>query len=117
MSKPNLPPLPRLDKDWCNPRVHGPWYSAAEMTAYAEEAVRQALAAQPSESAERIEKTALNRYKAVPDGLFYKVVAGDGTRALYTGTKHSCRRIADKLTEAFLDGAFVVTAANTKGGQ
>jgi hypothetical protein len=93
------------------------YYTMDQMRAYAEEAVRQALAAQPSESAERIEKTALNRYKAVPDGLFYKVVAGDGTRALYTGTKHSCRRIADKLTEAFLDGAFVVTAANTKGGQ
>lgn len=63
------------------------------------------------ETQERIEQMAVNRYRPVPDGKFsYKVVAGDGSRSLYTGTKDSCLRVAAKLTEAFLDGAF--SAAN-----
>lgn len=72
-----------------------------------------ALASAPvaGETQERIEQMAVNRYRPVPDGKFsYKVVAGDGSRSLYTGTKDSCLRVAAKLTEAFLDGAF--SAAN-----
>ena len=73
-------------------------------------------APQPSsvagEAQERIEQMAVNRYRPVPDGKFsYKVVAGDGSRSLYTGTKDSCLRVAAKLTEAFLDGAFVASYA------
>lgn len=64
------------------------------------------------EAQERIEQMAVNRYRPVPDGKFsYKVVAGDGSRSLYTGTKDSCLRVAAKLTEAFLDGAFVASDA------
>ena len=64
------------------------------------------------EAREHIEQRAVNRYRPVPDGkLSYKVVAGDGTRSLYTGTKDSCLRVAAKLTEAFLDGAFVASDA------
>lgn len=72
-----------------------------------------ALASAPvaGEAQEHIEQMAVNRYRPVPDGKFsYKVVAGDGTRSLYTGTKDSCLRVAAKLTEAFLDGAFVAAA-------
>ncbi|AHC56540.1 hypothetical protein JJJA_0024 [Achromobacter phage JWDelta] len=73
-----------------------------------------ALASAPvaGEAQERIEQMAVNRYRSVPDGNFsYKVVAGDGTRSLYTGTKDACLRVASKLTEAFLDGAFVASDA------
>ena len=73
-----------------------------------------ALASAPvaGEAREHIEQMAVNRYRLVPDGAFsYKVVAGDGTRSLYTGTKDSCLRVAAKLTEAFLDGAFAVAHA------
>ena len=73
-----------------------------------------ALASAPvaGEAQEHIEQMAVNRYRPVPDGKFnYKVVAGDGTRSLYTGTKDSCLRVAAKLTEAFLDGAFVASDA------
>lgn len=73
-----------------------------------------ALASAPvaGEAQERIEQMAVNRYRPVPDGKFsYKVVAGDGSRSLYTGTKDSCLRVAAKLTEAFLDGAFVASDA------
>lgn len=64
------------------------------------------------EAQESIEQMAVNRYRPVPDGKFsYKVVAGDGSRSLYTGTKDSCLRVAAKLTEAFLDGAFVASYA------
>ncbi|MGE8629498.1 hypothetical protein [Achromobacter denitrificans] len=75
---------------------------------------RAALASAPvaGEAREHIEQMAVNRYRLVPDGAFsYKVVAGDGTRSLYTGTKDSCLRVAAKLTEAFLDGAFAVAHA------
>jgi hypothetical protein len=64
------------------------------------------------EAQPEIEQMAVNRYRPVPDGKFsYKVVAGDGSRSLYTGTKDSCLRVAAKLTEAFLDGAFVASDA------
>ncbi|QDH84098.1 hypothetical protein KMC56_gp25 [Achromobacter phage vB_AxyP_19-32_Axy12] len=76
--------------------------------------LKRELASAPvaGEVQERIEQMAVNRYRPVPDGKFsYKVVAGDGSRSLYTGTKDSCLRVAAKLTEAFLDGAFVASDA------
>jgi len=70
------------------------------------------------EAQERIEQMAVNRYRPVPDGKFsYKVVAGDGSRSLYTGTKDSCLRVAAKLTEAFLDGAFVASDASPQSSK
>lgn len=57
---------------------------------------------------EVVEELAVTRYRPVPNGLFgYKVVAGDGSRTIFEGTKRECGAIARKLTEAFLDGAFV----------
>jgi hypothetical protein len=79
-----------------------------------ERRIRELLRSAPvaGEAQERIEQMAVNRYRPVPDGKFsYKVVAGDGSRSLYTGTKDSCLRVAAKLTEAFLDGAFVASGA------
>ena len=71
-----------------------------------------ATATVAGEAQESIEQMAVNRYRPVPDGKFsYKVVAGDGSRSLYTGAKDSCLRVAAKLTEAFLDGAFVASDA------
>lgn len=62
------------------------------------------------EAREHIEQMAVNRYRPVPDGMFsYKVVAGNGARSLYTGTKDSCLLVSAKLTEAFLDGAFAAS--------
>ena len=61
-----------------------------------------------SQSWADIERAAVARYRPVPDGPFsYRVVAGDGDRSLYTGTKDECHRFARKLTEAFLDGSHV----------
>ncbi|WP_063588456.1 hypothetical protein [Achromobacter ruhlandii] len=79
-----------------------------------------ALASAPvaGEAQERIEQMAVNRYRPVPDSKFsYKVVAGDGSRSLYTGTKDSCLRVAAKLTEAFLDGAFVASDASPQSSK
>lgn len=76
--------------------------------------LKRELASAPvaGEAQPEIEQMAVNRYRPVPDGKFsYKVVAGDGSRSLYTGTKDSCLRVAAKLTEAFLDGAFVASDA------
>lgn len=57
---------------------------------------------------EEIERLAVNRYRLVPNRLYgYKVVAGDGSRAVFEGFKSECEVIARKLTEAFLDGAHV----------
>ncbi|WP_063588127.1 hypothetical protein [Achromobacter ruhlandii] len=81
---------------------------------------RAALASAPvaGEAQERIEQMAVNRYRPVPDSKFsYKVVAGDGSRSLYTGTKDSCLRVAAKLTEAFLDGAFVASDASPQSSK
>ncbi len=95
-------------------------YREPESTTYTihnmEVAYQAGLAAQAStvagEAQQEIEQMAVNRYRPVPDGMFsYKVVAGDGSRSLYTGTKDNCLRLAAKLTEAFLDGAFVANAA------
>lgn len=61
---------------------------------------------------DEIESLAVNRYRPTPDGLLhYKVVAGDGRRSLFTGTKAQCYLVAAKLTEAFLDGAYVQNSA------
>ncbi|CUI82964.1 Uncharacterised protein [Achromobacter xylosoxidans] len=77
-----------------------------------------AIAPVAGEAQERIEQMAVNRYRPVPDGKFsYKVVAGDGSRSLYTGTKDSCLRVAAKLTEAFLDGAFVASDASPQSSK
>lgn len=60
-----------------------------------------------------VERIAVNRYRPVPAGVItYKVVAGDGTRSLFSGTKDECEIVARKLTEAFLDGAHVALAAS-----
>lgn len=57
-----------------------------------------------------LDALAVNRYRPVPDGLLaYKVVAGDGTRSLFSGTMNECNVVARKLTEAFLDGAHVAS--------
>ena len=57
-----------------------------------------------------LDALAVNRYRPVPDGLLaYKVVAGDGTRSLFSGTMNECNVVARKLTEAFLDGAYVAS--------
>lgn len=60
-----------------------------------------------------IERMAVNRYRTIPSGhLFtYNVVAGDGTRSLFSGTKDACKAVARQLTEAFLDGAHVAVSA------
>lgn len=64
---------------------------------------------------ESIEKLAINRYRPVPAGLLaYKVVAGDGSRSLFSGTKDECKIVAAKLTEAFLDGAHVASQPNAQ---
>jgi hypothetical protein len=59
-----------------------------------------------------VESLAINRYRPVPSGVIaYKVVAGDGERTLFFGTKNECQSVARRLTEAFLDGAHVMLAA------
>lgn len=64
------------------------------------------------------EELARNRYRPVPDGLIaYRVVAGDGTRSLFSGTKDACNIVARKLTEAFLDGAYVASTPAARGGR
>lgn len=66
---------------------------------------------------EDIERMAVNRYRPVPAGVIaYKVLAGDGDRSLFSGTKDECYIVARKLTEAFLDGAFSALALARKGG-
>lgn len=61
-----------------------------------------------------IEQMAINRYRPVPSGaIAYKVVAGDGSRSLFSGTKDECHIVARKLTEAFLDGAHVALQERT----
>lgn len=107
-----LPPLPAAWGSAINDAGDGhiDLYSAEQMQEY----TRAALASAPvaGEAQPEIEQMAVNRYRPVPDGKFsYKVVAGDGSRSLYTGTKDSCLRVATKLTEAFLDGAFVASYA------
>ena len=76
--------------------------------------------AQPQEAQavpQDVENLAVNRYRTAPGDSpltrpwLYKVVAGDGSRALYTGTKDGCATVARKLTEAFLDGAHAMLAA------
>lgn len=60
-----------------------------------------------------IEMMATNRYRLVPSGvLAYKVVDGDGNRSLFSGTKDECQIVARKLTEAFLDGAYVALSTH-----
>lgn len=59
-------------------------------------------------AASDVAEMATTRYRPVPDGLLrYRVVAGDGTRALFHGTKDECRIVSRRLTEAFLDGAYI----------
>lgn len=66
---------------------------------------------------EEIERLAVNRYRCVPTRwVGYKIVAGDGSRALFEGTKDECYVVARKLTEAFLDGAHVAREQMQKGG-
>lgn len=66
---------------------------------------------------EHVEQLAITRYRPVPNGMFgYKVVAGDGTRSVFEGTKSECTLIARKLTEAFLDGAHVAGDAREAAG-
>lgn len=63
-----------------------------------------------------LDALAVNRYRPVPDGLLaYKVVAGDGTRSLFSGTMNECNVVARKLTEAFLDGAHVASTPAAPG--
>lgn len=74
------------------------------------DARRMAASAEPVPV--EIERLAINRYRPVPAGaLAYKVVAGDGSRSLFSGTKDECQIVARKLTEAFLDGAHVAINA------
>nr|MBP8295964.1 hypothetical protein [Burkholderiales bacterium] len=66
---------------------------------------------------EHVEQLAITRYRPVPNGMFgYKVVAGDGARSVFEGTKSECTLIARKLTEAFLDGAHVAGDAREAAG-
>ena len=66
---------------------------------------------------EHVEQLAITRYRPVPNGMFgYKVVAGDGTRSVFEGTKSECTLIARKLTEAFLDGAHVAGDTRESAG-
>jgi hypothetical protein len=95
-----IEPMQGLDKNQPGYQYRSGW-NAALMRAM--DVARSALSRQPS-----ADDMAVNRYRPVPNGLLgYKVVAGDGTRSLYSGTKDSCYLVARKLTEAFLDGAFV----------
>lgn len=65
---------------------------------------------------EHVEQLAITRYRPVPNGMFgYKVVAGDGARSVFEGTKSECTLIARKLTEAFLDGAHAAIDAALAG--
>jgi hypothetical protein len=49
---------------------------------------------------EHVEQLAITRYRPVPNGMFgYKVVAGDGTRSVFEGTKSECTLIARKRAE------------------
>ena len=66
---------------------------------------------------EHVEQLAITRYRPVPNGMFgYKVVAGDGARSVFEGTKSECTLIARKLIEAFLDGAHVAGDAREAAG-
>lgn len=61
---------------------------------------------------ESIEQLAITRYRTRPKGMFgCEVVAGDGSRSLFEGSRTECCSIARKLAEAFLDGAHVAIAA------
>ena len=60
---------------------------------------------------ESIERLAITRYRTRPKGMFgCEVVAGDGSRSLFEGSRTECCSIARKLTEAFLDGAHIAIA-------
>lgn len=81
---------------------------AAILGQYARAAIEADRKRRGKPVAAEIERLAANRYRPVPDGVFtYKVVAGDGCRSLFSGTKNECYVVALKLTEAFLDGAFL----------
>lgn len=91
-------------------------YATWKEAAVAERLRRVKAEQAPAASAEpvpgEIERLAVNRYRPVPAGvLAYKVVAGDGSRSLFSGTKDECQIVARKLTEAFLDGAHVAINA------
>lgn len=52
----------------------------------------------------------VERYRIEPTGCGFwpfRVVAGDGTRALFIGNRGSCERVAAELTTAYRDGEFV----------
>lgn len=65
-----------------------------------------------------IESMAAERYKVVPshESMFYRyaVVAGNGTQQLYLGRETECENMARKFAGAFLDGAHVMRAFDSR---
>lgn len=70
---------------------------------------------------EEVDALAITRYKVVDadKSMFWEsaVVAGDGTRQLYTGRKVECENMARKFAGAFAEGAFVFHAMNAPQAQ
>lgn len=107
----------RYDYAFQNGQIRaGDYVTAETQCAWRFWQVRAALAAQPHATQavpQDLESLAINRYRPVPAGVFaYKVVAGDGERSLFSGTKDECQIVARKLTEAFLDGAHALVHEN-----
>lgn len=93
MSKPNLPPLPvspesvYFEGDGNEPGELVPMYSGIQMRAYAEEAVRQALAAQLPVADERAAFEAFQRGAGL-DELYFERHPESG-QYMWTATKEA----------------------------
>lgn len=101
--------------EWGDPRPAS-WVRPPSLAAGAEGAQlpKGAPDAKYAELMNNIEHAAISRYRPVPAGVFaYAVVAGNGVRKLFTGTKDECAVVVRKLTEAFLDGAHMAISART----
>jgi len=70
-----------------------------------------AVVLEPVDVMDQITSIAAARYKVVPNNgpMFWRhaVVAGTGSRHLYSGRELKCDRVAAELTTAFLDGVFL----------
>ena len=70
---------------------------------------------------EEVDALAITRYKVVAadKSMFWEsaVVAGDGTRQLYTGRKVECENMARKFAGAFAEGAFIFHAMHAPQAQ
>lgn len=114
-------------------RMWAAWQARADMAklqkVYLEQQLRALLATGGQAQAnsvidfphEEVDALAITRYKVVAadKSMFWEsaVVAGDGTRQLYTGRKVECENMARKFAGAFAEGAFVFHAMHAPQAQ